>query len=135
MSTFTLNYFIKLKKVTGHTVWCFPNTSLTNHVSEKTVTKQIGDRQRYENQILKNRTKKFDSLVLSKEKWVTHDLRRTAATLMQSLGISPHIANRCLNHKEQDENNKTYLVYPYEKEMNKAWDKIGKELTKLTKIK
>jgi integrase len=30
--------------------------------------------------------------------FVTHDLRRTAATLMAELGIAPHVADKVLNH-------------------------------------
>jgi integrase len=131
LSRFTNNYFIKLKAITGHTEWCFPNTSSTNHVSDKTVTKQISDRQRLIETPMKNRTQYTKSLILSKEKWLPHDLRRTAATQMQMLGVSPDIANRCLNHKEQDQMKKTYLVYPYEKEMKKSWDMLGQNLTRL----
>lgn len=28
-----------------------------------------------------------------------HDMRRTAKTLLASLGVQPHISERCLNHK------------------------------------
>jgi integrase len=31
--------------------------------------------------------------------WVTHDLRRTAATGLASLGIAPHVIERILNHR------------------------------------
>jgi integrase len=30
--------------------------------------------------------------------WVTHDLRRTATTVMARLGIAPHVADKVLNH-------------------------------------
>jgi integrase len=30
--------------------------------------------------------------------WVTHDLRRTATTLMARAGVAPHVADRVLNH-------------------------------------
>ncbi len=33
------------------------------------------------------------------EHFTTHDLRRTARTHLAALGISPHVAERCLNHK------------------------------------
>jgi hypothetical protein len=32
------------------------------------------------------------------ERWVWHDLRRTATTGMARLGIAPHVADRVLNH-------------------------------------
>jgi integrase len=31
--------------------------------------------------------------------WTTHDLRRTAVTLMAQIGVAPHIADRVLNHQ------------------------------------
>lgn len=33
------------------------------------------------------------------EPFTIHDMRRTAATLLASLGVEPHIKERCLNHK------------------------------------
>ena len=42
-----------------------------------------------------------DSLVLAggkKGEWTSHDLRRTAATTMQALRISPDVIDRCQNH-------------------------------------
>ncbi len=32
-------------------------------------------------------------------RFTVHDLRRTARTHLQALGVSPHVAERCLNHK------------------------------------
>jgi integrase len=32
------------------------------------------------------------------EPWVTHDLRRTATTLMAQIGVPPHVADKVLNH-------------------------------------
>ena len=33
------------------------------------------------------------------EHFTVHDLRRTARTQLAALGIPPHIAEKCLNHK------------------------------------
>ncbi len=33
------------------------------------------------------------------EPFVVHDFRRTARTHLEALGVSPHVAERCLNHK------------------------------------
>ena len=59
------------------------------HVSVKTVTKQVGDRQmRFKTRKLLAHRRNDDSLVLaggSRGEWTPHDLRRTAATMMQSL--------------------------------------------------
>jgi integrase len=71
-------------------------------VDVKSVSKQVGDRQRRfkERKALRNR-RNDDSLVLSGDsagEWTPHDLRRTAATMMQALGISPDVIDRCQNH-------------------------------------
>jgi len=34
----------------------------------------------------------------SQEPWTLHDLRRTFASGMASLGVAPHVADKCLNH-------------------------------------
>ena len=37
--------------------------------------------------------------MLACERCAPHDLRRTARTHLEALGVAPHIAERCLNHK------------------------------------
>ncbi|MEZ5643628.1 MAG: hypothetical protein R3E99_00430 [Burkholderiaceae bacterium] len=60
--------------------------SLTyDHVCVKTVTKQVGDRQRPGAAPMSGRSKDVDALVLPGGKWTPHDLRRTAATTMAEL--------------------------------------------------
>ena len=68
----------------------------------KSVSKQVGDRQvRFkEGKALKNR-RQDNTLVLAKgknEEWTPHDLRRTASTMMQALGVHPDVIDRCQNH-------------------------------------
>jgi len=38
-----------------------------------------------------------EKLVL--EPFTIHDLRRTTKTLLASMGVPPHVSERCLNHK------------------------------------
>lgn len=33
------------------------------------------------------------------ENFTLHDFRRTARTHLEALGVQPHVAERCLNHK------------------------------------
>jgi integrase len=96
-----LGQFKALHALTSETGWCFPATNLEGmHVCTKSVSKQIGDRQsRFKERPkqLKNR-RQDDTLVLSKGdrgEWTPHDLRRTAATMMQQLDILPDIIDRC----------------------------------------
>lgn len=141
LSSFALKQFKALHDLTGHTPWCFPNRDKTDHLYTKTITKQIGDRQacfkdRKEQGLSKRRND--DTLVLSNGingKWTPHDLRRTGATIMQSLKIPLDIIDRCQNRVlEGSKVRRHYLQYEYAEEKKYAWDNLGKYLEKtLTK--
>lgn len=68
------------------------------------------------------------SLLLPRGKWTPHDLRRTGATQMVASGILPEVAERCLNHTEQDRVKRTYQRHSYEVEMKAAWQLLGEKL-------
>lgn len=134
LSSFALNQFIRLSQETGHTSFCFPSKDENSHVDTKTVSKLIGDRQC----CFKNRSKPLsgrhhdDSLVLSQGKkgeWTPHDLRRTGATMMQELGVTLEIIDRCQNHLLGGSRvRRHYLHYDYAKEKNDAWTILGDRL-------
>lgn len=142
LSEFALDKFQKLKNITinknsqnqTNCSWLYPNSQKDNHVCTKTVTKQLGDRQRLDKTPMKNRTKaeRSSSLVLTGGKWTPHDLRRTGATIMVMLGVLPEVAERCLNHTEQNRVKRTYQRHSYEPEMLNAWKLLGEYLTTLT---
>ncbi|MFG0505681.1 tyrosine-type recombinase/integrase [Pseudomonas putida] len=134
LSSFALNQFKCLKEETGHTQFCFPSKDEKSHVDTKTVSKLIGDRQcRF-----KNRSKPLtgrhhdDSLMLSKGTkggWTPHDLRRTGATMMQELGITLEIIDRCQNHLLGGSKvRRHYLHHDYAKEKTEAWRQLGDRL-------
>lgn len=137
LSDFALRQFKRLKEHTGHTLFCFPGKDEQNHVDTKTVSKLIGDRQCS----LKSRSKPpagrhhDDSLVLSqghRGEWTPHDLRRTGATMMQELGITLDIIDRCQNHKLAGSKvRRHYLHYDYADEKIAAWNILGERLTKI----
>lgn len=134
LSPFALNQFKRLKEETGHTPFCFPSKDEKNHVDTKTVSKLIGDRQcRF-----KNRSKPLagrhndDSLVLNKGtrgEWTPHDLRRTGATMMQELGVTLEIIDRCQNHLLGGSKvRRHYLHHDYAKEKTEAWGLLGERI-------
>jgi integrase len=131
LSSFAVCHFTKLKELTGVGEWCFPASRKSDCLCSKTVTKQITDRQRSEG--LKNRSKQIGALKLSRGIWKPHDLRRTGATLMNALGVLPEVAERCLNHMEENKIKRIYQRYGYEAEMRQAWEKLGERLELLTK--
>ena len=82
---------------------------------------------------MKNRSGKADALILSNGDWVPHDLRRTGATMMQSLGVTPEVIERVLNHTEPNKLKRTYQTYDYAKEKLEAWRLLGERLALLTR--
>lgn len=133
LSTFAAHYFGKLKGLNGASQWCYPNRLDTGPLCSKTVTKQLSDRQRPSaTQTLKNRSSNSQALILPAGKWTPHDLRRTGATMMTALGVLPEVAERCLNHTEENRVKRTYQRHSYAKECSEAWQKLGDQLEKLT---
>ncbi len=142
LSDFTLGIFQRLHKQTGHTDWCFPSRDEKNHLDTKSISKQIGDRQALfkknkdgtPRQPLKNR-RNDNTLVLADGKngaWTPHDLRRTGATIMQSLGISLEIIDRCQNHVLPGSKvRRHYLHHDYAVEKRDAWRDLGQHLSKV----
>jgi integrase len=134
LSDFALRHFKALHAITGtgddKSEWCFPARHQEGHINVKTVSKQVGDRQmRFKNRKpLKNR-RNDDSLVLSKGEsgeWTPHDLRRTAATMMQAMGVSLDVIDRCQNHVMPGSKvRRHYMHHDYADEKRDAWDKLG----------
>jgi len=129
LSDFALEQFKLLKVVAQCETWIFPNRDNTNHVCEKSITKQVGGRQS-ENR-LSNRSKDNQALVLIGGKWTPHDLRRTGATIMGDLGIAPDVIEKCLNHTEENKVKRIYQRQKMELEQVQAWQVLGKHLTLL----
>ena len=110
--------------------WIYPNRKGTQSVCPKTITKQLGDRQRGGLPPMKGRVRAelAESLQLVGGRWGPHDLRRTGATMMVALGVLPEVAERCLNHTEQNRVKRTYQRHSYETEMRDAWKILGERL-------
>lgn len=137
LSNFALDQFKRLQRETGTGPFCFPSKDGERHVDTKTVSKLIGDRQC----CFKKRSKPLpgrhhdDSLVLNngtRGKWTPHDLRRTGATMMQELGATLDIIDRCQNHLLGGSKvRRHYLHYDYAKEKREAWSMLGQHLTQI----
>lgn len=133
LSSFAIQQFEKTRALNSRSAWCYPNTENSGPVCSKTVTKQLGDRQRQPGQgVMRNRSAKAQGLLLTGGKWTPHDLRRTGATLMTALGVLPEVAERCLNHTEENKIKRTYQRHNYVQEMANAWRVLGERLTELT---
>ncbi len=128
LSDFALHQFQTLRAITGMTPWLFPNSELKAPVCPKSTTKQVGDRQRYAKAIMKNRSQDAHALELPGGRWVPHDLRRTAATMMVQLGVLPDVVEKCLNHTEPNKLKRIYQRASYEVPMREAWRLLGARL-------
>lgn len=135
LSDFVLEHFRGLHKSSGRSRWCFPASNKSDtHVCVKSVSKQVGDRQ----SDFKDRSKPLarrrndNSLVLAKGvngEWTPHDMRRTAATMMQALHVPLDIIDRCQNHVMKGSRvRRHYLHYDYASEKHDAWSKLGARL-------
>ena len=126
LSDFAVEQFKVLTSVASNDVWLFPNRDGSSHVSEKSITKQVGGRQ--SENILSNRSKDNQALVLSGGKWTPHDLRRTGATIMGDLGVAPDVTEKCLNHTEENKVKRIYQRQKLEVEQAEAWQVLGNRL-------
>lgn len=133
LSDFALARFKELHELTGSGTWCFPATNKKGPLNAKTMSKQIGDRQIQFKKRKELRLRRNDnSLVLAGGRngpWTPHDLRRTGATMMQELGFTPDIIDRCQNHVLPGSKvRRHYLHYDFAQQKLDAWVALGAEL-------
>ncbi|MCH7343945.1 tyrosine-type recombinase/integrase [Pelomonas sp. CA6] len=142
LSPFALRHFKELHALTGDTPFCFPARAAAGeepaqHVCVKSVSKQIGDRQtQFKKRAGPLTHRKHDnSLVLSDGRageWTPHDLRRTGATMMQQLGVSLDVIDRCQNHVLAGGRvRRAYLHHDYATEKRDAWNRLGERIETL----
>jgi integrase len=138
MSPFVKRQFEGLRRISPGK-YLFPQKVMLGReekpINTQTIGKHIAARQSTPEQNKKiARTADYDGLVLPGGNWRCHDLRRTAATLMQKCGVSKEVIHACMNHNERNGNqlDKVYLQYDYQDEMNEAWDKLGAYIETLT---
>jgi integrase len=127
LSDFTKEQFQCLEIIKTHDVWMFPARTGTSHVSTKSISKQVADRQRIT--AMKNRTQATATLLLSGGHWTPHDLRRTGATIMGNLRVQPDVIEKCLNHTEESKLKRTYQQQAMVEEQREAWRLLGDRLS------
>lgn len=135
LSSFAVACFEDLMKLSGDSHWCYPNSNDSAPICPKSITKQIRDRQLAAGkEPNKGRSSQGQALILSGGKWTPHDLRRTGATIMTALGVIPEVAERCLNHTEENRVKRVYQRHSYGPEKKKAWEMLGAHLAGLHTI-
>ena len=121
-----------MKKRAESSPWVLPASQREGHVCVKSLSKQVGDRQRGDKPAMSNRTKLIQALELPRGRWTPHDLRRTGATLMGTLGVRPDVIEKCLNHVQQNRLVRIYQRQTLLAEQAEAWKILGDHLEKLT---
>jgi hypothetical protein len=111
--------FQRLKKRAGRSRFVMPADSGTETVNPLLITRSVA---RHLPALAKHDVKAF----------VLHDLRRTVRTGLSALEIQPHIAERCLNHKQRGVA-AAYDVFQYADEKREALTKWAEHLATLTK--
>ena len=129
LSDFAIKQFKGLIDLANNNTWLFPNRDNSDHVSEKSISIQIRGRQ--SENVLSNRSKDNQALVMTGGKWTPHDLRRTGATLMGDWGIAPDVVEKCLNHTEENKVKRIYQRQKLEAEQAQAWQLLGDRLNLL----
>jgi integrase len=131
LSDFALRQFERLAKFRESDIWLFLDRSKSTHVCNKSISKQVNDRQT--DRVRSNKSQHKDALRLSGGKWTPHDLRRSGATIMGNLGILPDVIEKCLNHTEQNKMKRVYQRQELKTEQADAWRKLGERLELLTR--
>lgn len=116
LSDSVFSWFSDLKRLSFGSEWVLPARKMQNnlHVSESTLGVALA------------------KVKHGLEHFTVHDLRHTAKTLLASLGVHPHISERCLNHKIKGVEG-IYDGYDYFEERKFALNSISDLLVKLEK--
>ncbi|WP_312241704.1 tyrosine-type recombinase/integrase [Pantoea sp.] len=107
--------------------YVFPNrrTSKNQHMGKDTLNRAIAKLFGVE----PGKKKKPKNVMGDIEYFTVHDLRRTSRSLLASLSIPPHVAERCLNHKLKGVEG-IYDRYDYFDERKNAIENLGEKLEK-----
>lgn len=129
LSPFVQGQLKRLRELNPKSEWLFPAKHHDGPVDEKSMTKQVTHRQG--GKVVKGRSPAVTSLCLPGGKWHMHDLRRTAATLMQELDVDQNIIEAVLNHTEPNKVKRIYQRHKYEAKKRDAWLRLGAWLENL----
>ena len=138
LSQFAIEHFRalnELKELAEKSQWVLParwkSKENIGHVSPKSLAKQVGDRQRGNKVPMSCRSNHTDALIMPGGNWTPHDLRRTGATMMGTLGVRPDVIEKCLNHTPQNKLIRIYQRQELKSEQKDAWILLGGKLEEL----
>jgi integrase len=117
LSDWAAKEFEALKRLAKRSPWLLPADSGDDHVDAKLLTRGVA-----------KCLKRFKERGI--KAFTLHDLRRTCRTGLAKLGVTPHIAERVLNHA-QERIPGTYDVHHYLEEKRAALEKWSAHLLHL----
>lgn len=118
LSALALQLIAEARELAGDHDWVFPNPSGTGPIDGHAPTKALGRARQ----------------AIGIQDFRIHDLRRTAATRMAEMGISPHTISLVLNHVSARAGNvtgKVYVQYSYDREKREALGAWGARLERI----
>lgn len=114
LSKLAIDILNEAREYSNNSIFVFPSPIEGKAISPGAITRAVG----------KNRVK------FKIEHFTAHDLRRTAATRMASIGIPPHTLSKILNHSQHNVT-AIYDRYSYDAEKREALDKWAGKLTEI----
>ncbi|MCZ6827352.1 MAG: tyrosine-type recombinase/integrase [Gammaproteobacteria bacterium] len=101
----------QLESITGDSDYLFPSPTRDGHIAERSVSRTVLRNQKH----------------FGLERFTPHDLRRTAASRMASLGIPRDVLGKILNHMDRSVT-AVYDRHTYDPEKRRALDTWGRKL-------
>jgi integrase len=114
LSPLALELLQAAKNITGNSPWIFPSPQTDRHITPEAIDHAV-------------RRPGLEALGFS---FVPHDLRRSAASHMTSMGISRLVVSKILNHVERGVT-AVYDRHSYDKEKRQALETWGRKLREI----
>lgn len=129
LSPLALDFFNELKVRACDSEYVFPNRRVSKslHMGKDTLNRAIAKLFGQEPGKKIQPLNRMENL----EYFTVHDLRRTCRSLLASLSVPPHIAERCLNHKIEGVQG-IYDRYDYFEERRQAINILSNKLAEIT---
>ncbi len=115
LSSLASSLLSRLHALCGDTPWLLPNPSRSSHMTDRAMSRAVAN----------NRA------VFGIAAFTPHDLRRTAASHMTSLGIPPYVVKKVLNHVDTGVT-AVYDRHSYDAEKRDALEKWAEKLSVIT---
>ena len=127
LSPMAIDIFQQAKVHLGESKWVFPS-SKGQPITPRSISRAIRNNSEKISSGSPKHTPPYGDF-FKIDHFVPHDLRRTATSMMTSLGISEFDVSKVLNHTVQSVTNKHYNHYSYDKEKQKALGVWERKLT------